>query len=125
MSFIDLLAWLVENTESIKGCRIDNVSLLSGLDAYDLKIYCRDGYKDLILEPGKRVFLSKTSRPVEVSGKVKNLRALIWERYIMEVEALGNERILVLKLSDGNSILVELLTRGFSRFCRRTGRSSS
>jgi Predicted RNA-binding protein homologous to eukaryotic snRNP len=112
MSFFDLLAWLVENAESIKGCRIDNVSLLSGLEAYDLKLYCRDGYKDLILEPGKRVFLSKTSRPVEVSGKVKNLRALIRERSIKEVETLGNERILVLKLSDGNSILVELLTRG-------------
>jgi hypothetical protein len=71
MSFFDLLAWLIENAESIKGCRIDNVSLLSGLEAYDLKLYCRDGYKDLILEPGKRVFLTKTSRPVEVSGKVK------------------------------------------------------
>jgi predicted ribosome quality control (RQC) complex YloA/Tae2 family protein len=112
MSFYDLLAWLAENSPSIVGCRIDNVSAVSGTEAYDLRLYCKDGYKDLILEPGRRVFVSKVSRPLETSGKVTTLRSLVRERTIRGLETLGSERILKISLSDGNSILLELLPRG-------------
>lgn len=111
MSYIDLLAWLTENKREIEGCRIDNIYKIAGLQAYLFKLHCKNGDRNLIIEPGKRIHFTKYDREKETSNEISLIRAHLKDKIINEISLLGKERIV--KIVDGDRIIyVELLPRG-------------
>ena len=111
MSYFDLLAWLVENKNELEGCRIDNIYKISGTQAYFFRLHCKNGDKNLIIEPGKRIHFTKYDRQKEISDEIPLIRAHIKDKIITNVEILGKERILRISVGD-RIIYVELLPRG-------------
>ncbi|BCU70397.1 RNA-binding protein [Stygiolobus caldivivus] len=111
MSYIDLLAWYTENKDKIEGCRIDNIFKIEGLEAYLFKLYCKGEYKNLVLEPGKRIHFTKYERQKLSTSEVSILRELLRDRIIREISILGSERIIKIVASE-KTIYLELLPRG-------------
>jgi predicted ribosome quality control (RQC) complex YloA/Tae2 family protein len=111
MSYIDLLAWYTENKDKLEGCRIDNIFKIEGLSAYLLKLYCRGEYKNLVLEPGKRIHFTKYERQKDSTAEVTVLRELLRDRIIKDTSILGTERIIKILASE-KIIYLELLPRG-------------
>ena len=111
MSYFDLLAWVTENKNELEGCRIDNIYKISGTQAYLFKLHCRNGDRNLIIEPGKRIHFTKYDRQKEISNEVQIIRAHLKDKIINNVEILGKERILKINTGD-RRIYIELLPRG-------------
>jgi len=111
MSYFDLLAWITENRNELEGCRIDNIYKISGTQAYLFKLHCRNGDRNLILEPGKRIHFTKYDRQKEISNEVQIIRVHLKDKIINNVEILGKERILKIDIGD-RRIYIELLPRG-------------
>ena len=111
MSYFDLLAWIVENKNELEGCRIDNIYRISGTLAYFFKLHCKNGDKNLVIEPGKRIHFTKYDRQKEISNEITVIRAHLKDRIINYVEILGKERILKIYVGD-KRIYIELLPRG-------------
>ncbi|BFH73255.1 ribosome rescue protein RqcH [Sulfurisphaera javensis] len=111
MSYFDLLAWLIENKNELKGCRIDNIYKVTGTQAYFFRLHCKNGDKNLIIEPGKRIHFTKYDRQKEISNEISLLRAHLKDKIIDEVSILGKERILKITLGD-RLLYIELLPRG-------------
>ncbi|QIW25288.1 fibronectin-binding domain-containing protein [Sulfolobus sp. S-194] len=111
MSYLDLLAWITENKNEIISCRVDNVYKISGTQAYFLKLHCKNGDKNLVIEPGKRIHFTKYDRQKEISSEVSLIRAHIKDKIINNIELLGKERILKLTFMD-RLMYIELLPRG-------------
>ena len=112
MSFYDLVAWIAENRGQIEGCWIDNVYTVSGTGGFDLRLRCKDGLKDLVLEPGKYVVLAKVSRPLVTDNKAQQFRSLVRDKAVKTLSTLGRERVMSLTLNDGYQIIAEFLPRG-------------
>jgi len=111
MSYFDLLAWVTENKNELEGCRIDNIYKISGTQAYFFKLHCKNGDKNLVIEPGKRIHFTKYDRQKEISNEITIIRTHVKDRIINNVEILGKERILRITVGD-KRIYVELLPRG-------------
>ena len=111
MSYFDLLAWVTENKNELEGCRIDNIYKISGIQAYFFKLHCKNGDKNLVIEPGKRVHFTKYDRQKEISNEITIIRALVKDKIINNIEILGKERILKIIVGD-KRIYIELLPRG-------------
>ncbi|EHP69343.1 putative RNA-binding protein, snRNP like protein [Metallosphaera yellowstonensis MK1] len=112
MSFVDLLAWLSENKGKIVGCRVDNIySILKGR-GYLFLLHCRDGDKETILEPSRRIHFTRYQRERVLDNKAKMLRELVRGAVIREVDVVPGERIVVFSLSNDHKIYLELLPKG-------------
>jgi len=112
MSYLDLLAWLSEVGTSLTGNVVENVYRAWGTDIFLFKLHGRDGDKTLLLEPGRRVHLTKMERRREVDGNIIRLRELVRSAFLRSLGSLGNERILRIELSNGNWLILELLPKG-------------
>lgn len=111
MSYFDLLVWVIENKNELEGCRIDNIYKINGTKAYLFKLHCRNGDRNLVIEPGKRLHFTKYDRQKEISNEISLMRTHLKEKIIHNVEILGRERILKILLND-RKIYLELLPRG-------------
>lgn len=112
MSYYDLLAWLLENSDKISGCKIENVFKEEGLEGYILKLFCKVGEQMLVLEPSKAIYFTKYDKPKEQSTKLQLLRQLLRGLTIVRINIVGNERVVQILLSDSKNIFLELLPRG-------------
>ncbi len=113
MTYFDLLAWHVENQTKLEGCRIDNIYAGKGAENLFLfHLHCRDGDRDLIMEPGRRIHFTKFTLDRETNGQISFLRSLLRESFIRETNLLDGERIYLLNTSNGKKIILELLPRG-------------
>ncbi|WP_338599826.1 ribosome rescue protein RqcH [Sulfolobus tengchongensis] len=114
MTYFDLIAWVTENKKIIEGCIIDNVFLVQNSEnTYIFKLHCSGRDQDLIIEPGKRINLTKYNYPKISSPKITILRELVREDIITDIHIIDKERIVVLELRrDGKKIIAELLPRG-------------
>ncbi|BDC19104.1 NFACT family protein [Acidianus sp. HS-5] len=113
MSYIDLLAWVVENKNELIGCRIDNIYNLEKLEnVFIFKLHCKSYDRNLIIEPGTRINFTKYDIQKEIGNKAKTLRELIRDLIISNIEIMDKERILKIELSNGMKIILELLPRG-------------
>ncbi len=114
MTYFDLIAWITENRKAVEGCIIDNVFLVQNTEnTYILKLYCGGRDQELIIEPGKRINITKYNYPKISSTKITTLRGLIRGDIITNINILNQERILILELKRGEKkIIVELLPRG-------------
>lgn len=112
MSYYDLLAWIIENSDLLKGCRIDNIFKVEGLEAYIFKLFCKGEERNLIMEPARAIYFTKYERSKELTTKLQLLRQLLRGLAITDIWIIERERILRLLLSDSKSIILELLPRG-------------
>ncbi|AAK40541.1 Membrane conserved hypothetical protein [Saccharolobus solfataricus P2] len=114
MTYFDLIAWITENKKAIEGCIIDNVFLIQNTqNTYILKLHCSGRDQELIIEPSKRINITKYNYPKISSTKITELRRLIRGDIITNMYVLNKERILILKLKrDDKKVIVELLPRG-------------
>ncbi len=113
MSYIDLLAWVVENKNNLIGCRIDNIYNLEKLEnVLVFKLHCKNYDRNLIMEPGTRINFTRYDIQKEIGNKAKTLRELIRGSVISNVEIIDKERILKIELSNAMKIILELLPRG-------------
>ncbi|WP_278465027.1 ribosome rescue protein RqcH [Saccharolobus islandicus] len=114
MTYFDLIAWITENRKAVEGCIIDNVFLVQNTEnTYILKLYCGGRDQELIIEPSKRINITKYNYPKISSTKITTLRGLIRGDIITNIHILNQERILILELKRGEKkIIVELLPRG-------------
>jgi predicted ribosome quality control (RQC) complex YloA/Tae2 family protein len=113
MNYFDLLAWHIENSQNIENCRIDNIYITKGSNNIFLfHLHCKDGDRDLIIEPGRRIHFTKFTIDRDTNGQVSFLRTLLRESFIRSTEILGHERIYSIKTSNEKNIIVELLPRG-------------
>lgn len=111
MTYFDLLAWTIENSNQIN-CRIDNIYSTTIHGLFIFKLHCGSSTKDLIIEPGRRIHFSKYDREKIFDTKARILRELIRDSIIKKVEILDEERIIRLELSNNKVLYVELLPRG-------------
>ncbi|BBG27322.1 ribosome rescue protein RqcH [Sulfuracidifex tepidarius] len=113
MTYFDLLAWDIENKSRLEGCRIDNIYTTKESDnTFLFHLHCKDGDKDLIIQPGKRIHFTKFTVDRETNGQVSFLRTLLREAFIKSTKLLGHERIYLIETSNGKQVIVELLPRG-------------
>ncbi|MEM4655753.1 MAG: ribosome rescue protein RqcH [Acidilobaceae archaeon] len=109
MSNLDLHVW-VKLSNSILGCRIDNVYAIGDNIVFRL----RGGASGaLLIQPGTRIHLTKRTGMLEKpQGIAYSLRRYLRESKIMSIEQLGFDR--VARFTIGSNILyVEVLPRGF------------
>ncbi|BBD72486.1 RNA-binding protein [Sulfodiicoccus acidiphilus] len=112
MSYVDLAAWLTEWRDKLTGSVIENVYRAWGSEAFLFKLHGRDGDNVLLLEPGKRVHLTRVERRKEADGSVIRLRELVRSAHIRSIGTVNEERVMRAELSNGNWLIVELLPRG-------------
>ncbi|QKR01028.1 fibronectin-binding domain-containing protein [Metallosphaera tengchongensis] len=112
MSYVDLLAWLVESRSKLEGCRVDNIFSTDRENTYLLVIHCPSGDHSLVIEPSKRVHFTNFVRNKGLSNKARMLRELIRGSVIRRVDVIENERILKMELSNNTIIYIELLPKG-------------
>lgn len=113
MTYFDLLAWDIENRSRLEECRIDNIYITNESDKIFLfHLHCKDGDKDLIVQPGKRIHFTKFTIDRKINGQVSFLRTLLRESFIKSTSLLGHERIYSMETSNDKRIIVELLPRG-------------
>jgi predicted ribosome quality control (RQC) complex YloA/Tae2 family protein len=111
MTYFDLLAWIVENSNQVN-CRIDNIYSTAIPNLFIFKLHCGSSTRDLIIEPGKRIHFTKYDREKIFDTKARVLRELIRDSIIKKVEILDEERIIKLELSNNKIVYIELLPRG-------------
>ncbi len=115
MSWVDIRVWIEEQRDRLIDSIVDNLYLVN--DVVILRLRCRDGtYKELVLEPGKRIcFTKRRIRPSEAIPKQTQWRSLIRGCRIVDVKQLGVERVVIVELKCGaeaRQLIVELLPRG-------------
>ncbi|MEM3323509.1 MAG: NFACT family protein [Metallosphaera sp.] len=111
MSYIDLLAWLVENRTKLEGCRIDNIFSTNLNGIYLFSIHCINNDLQLLIEPGKRIHFTQFNREKTLDSKSKSLRELVRGKVIKKAEIVNRERIVKMCL-DTEYIYIELLPKG-------------
>ncbi|MEM1656950.1 MAG: ribosome rescue protein RqcH [Sulfolobaceae archaeon] len=112
MNYYDILSAVYEMNNEIVGCRVDNVfSTISG-NVYVFRLICKNLEKFLLIEPGKRIHLTKYTRLKELDSKVMKLRELVRDSIVQNIEVIDRERIVKITLSNGNIIYIEIIPRG-------------
>ncbi len=114
MTSLDIKAWLSENTELIKGSRISNVYHLPENNIIIFKLAGAGDYKYLLIEPGRRINLSRYSlrTPERPDLLAMSFRKYIRGKFIREIKQVGFDRIIEIIVSSGHKLYVELLPRG-------------
>lgn len=117
MTTIDLLAWLVENRERLLGARV--VNIYSSNNLFLLKIWSKKGKELLLLEPGRRIHLTRYEHRVgeqkAPTPLVSGLRKYIRGSKIIDVRQVGTDRIAEITVEIANTcyrLIVELMPRG-------------
>jgi predicted ribosome quality control (RQC) complex YloA/Tae2 family protein len=103
---------MTETRNLILGCRIDNIYTNSLGNIYLFRLLCKNGELFLLVEPGKRIHLTKYTRQRELNKEILKLRGLLREAFIKELEIINKERIISIKLSNEHIIYVEIIPRG-------------
>ncbi len=117
MTTIDLLAWLVENKEQLLGARI--VNIYSSNNVFLLKIWGKKGKEVLLLEPGRRIHLTRYEHRVEEQKTptplVSGLRKYIRNSRIIDIGQVGTDRIAEIIVGIAETryrLIIELVPRG-------------
>ncbi len=117
MTTIDLLAWLVENRERLLGARI--VNIYSSNSLFLLKIWSKKGKELLLLEPGRRIHLTRYEHRVEEQKAptplVSGLRKYVRGSRIIDIKQVGTDRIAEITVGIANTryrLIIELVPRG-------------
>ncbi len=114
MNILDIVAWINANRSELIGSRLENFYRYE--DLFLAKI--SSGGRDLIivLEPGVRIHSTRRLKP---SGKYKPFPLVVLARKhlrgarISDLSLLGFDRIIKFKFSNGFSMIIELIPRGF------------
>ena len=117
MSWIDIRVWIEEQRKFVEGSYVDNLYLVG--NTIVLRLRCPDGeYRELIVEPGKRMcFTKRRLRGEALDPRQRLWRSLVRGCRVVGVEQLSEERIVFLRLKCGNEfrkLVVELLPRGIA-----------
>jgi len=114
MTYIDLVAWVNESLDKIKGARIVNVYYTG---KYWLMKIHRDGKKYLVLEPSHRINLTTIEPQRKYIDKLTAfLRKHVNGGFIRELNIVDRERIASIDIEKGNRkyiVYLELIPRGF------------
>ncbi len=117
MTTIDLLAWIVENKERLLGARI--VNIYSSNNMFLLKIWGKKDKEMLLLEPGRRIHLTRYEHRVEerkiLTPIVSGLRKYVRGGKIIDVRQVGTDRIIEILIGTSEArykLVVELIPRG-------------
>ena len=117
MTTIDLLAWLTETRDKLLGARI--VNIYSANNIFLLKIWGKTGKETLLLEPGRRIHLTRYEHRVSEQKQpiplVSGLRKYIRNGRIIDVKQVGTDRIVEITIGasgDTYKLIVELVPRG-------------
>jgi len=108
--------WISEQREAVVGSYVDNVYLVG--ETVVLRLRCRDGsYRELVLEPSKRIsFTKRKIRPQQPTQAQTLWRSLLRNCRVSEIRQLGEERVVFVELSCGASqqrtLVAEILPRG-------------
>ncbi len=114
MSWVDIRVWIAEQGSSLASSFVDNLYLVG--EAIVLRLRCRDGqYRELVIEPGKRISFTKRKLRAEPTPAQTHWRNLVRGCRVLGVEQLGEERVVILRLRCGDKqrdLIAELLPRG-------------
>ena len=116
MSYLDLLSWIRNSGEELKGSTINNIYYKDGLLWMKLKKRGA-GTVVLIAEPGRRVHLTESppEAPERLHPFAGGLRKYIKGSRVIDVRTVGYDRVLNLELGRGDErykLIVELVPRG-------------
>jgi len=113
MTSVDIKAWIEENSGKLSGARVQNIYFASDqkVALFKLKI---DEYKYLLIEPGRRIYLTRfpIEHPESPSLTALSFRKHLREEIIDRVEQIGFDRIVKISFRNGFSIYAEILPRG-------------
>lgn len=119
MTIVDVKAWIAETRDMLKGSRIVNVYHIDNIVILRLWTKGKEGKRDLLIEPGKRIHLTEYEHKVDENAKMSffaaGLRKYIRNAVLEDLLQIGNDRIVALKLvSRGNIyyLIAELIPRG-------------
>ncbi|MEM0114861.1 MAG: ribosome rescue protein RqcH [Fervidicoccaceae archaeon] len=113
MTAVDLKALVEEIKNIVVGERVQNIYYLStqGILLFKMKI---GDYRYLVMEPGKRVHLTKFSIDVPESPGLlaMSFRKHLRDQQVDDIAQIGFDRILKVTFRNGASIYIEILPRG-------------
>ena len=126
MTTLDLLAWLAETRSKLVDARI--VNIYSSNSLFLLKLWGKNGKEILLLEPGRRIHLTRYEHRVEEQKTptplVSGLRKYIRNSRIIDVKQLGTDRIVeIIVHSSGVNykLVLELIPRGLLLLLNENG----
>lgn len=113
MTTVDVKAWVEENRDLLLGARVQNIYTLTSQKILILKVKVGE-YKYLLIEPGKRINLSRfpLDIPESPDSFSMGLRKHLREQAIEEIQQVGFDRILKISFKGGHKLFVEILPRG-------------
>ncbi|MGB9725163.1 MAG: ribosome rescue protein RqcH [Fervidicoccaceae archaeon] len=113
MTSVDVKAWIEETKDSLIGTRIHNIYVIQERKIILFKVKIAD-YKYLLIEPGKRIHLTRSIVDIPETPNVfaTSLRKYLRDQTIEGIKQIGFDRILKINFKNGYSIYVELLPRG-------------
>lgn len=95
---------------NVKGCKIVNIYQFKNF--FNLKIRCRNRTYNLLLEPGKRIHFTDIQREWSATNQAMTLRKHIRNHSITNITQLKFDRIIIIEITGGYKIYLEVLTRG-------------
>ena len=110
LSSVDIARLIAEYRDMIVGAYVANVYKHG--DAFFFKLRNVSGKRFLVIEPGVRFNLTNQVYEWEHSDVIRRLRAEIRNRRIIDIRQHGFDRIVIIDLSDGYSVICEFMPRG-------------